>query len=256
MIAGMPNPGAFFGDEMTVKSNTSPARKNSTSDHQRVAILIDGGFFHKRYRQLYQGGKTHDGTMTAKNMYTMAHAHAEGHQLYRIFYYDCWPYEKKQHNPISGNAIDFSKTDEYTKKVEFTNHLKQLRKVALRMGQIQDGKKWLLYPHSTKRLLNQEIKVSDLTDDDVFFDLRQKGVDIKIGLDIASMAYKRFVDQIVLVSGDSDFVSAAKLARREGIDFILDPMWNHINPELFEHIDGLRSTSPRPGRKTPRKTAN
>lgn len=69
----------------------------------------------------------------------------------------------------------------------------------------------------------------------------QKGVDMKIGLDIASMAYKQQVDQIVLISGDSDFVSAAKLARREGIDFVLDPMGANIKPDLFEHIDGLRS---------------
>ena len=53
---------------------------------------------------------------------------------------------------------------------------------------------------------------------------------------------------IVLIAGDSDFVPAAKLARREGIDFILDPMWNPIHPSLNEHIDGLRSTSPNPAR--------
>jgi uncharacterized LabA/DUF88 family protein len=44
-----------------------------------------------------------------------------------------------------------------------------------------------------------------------------------------------------LISADSDFVPASKLARREGIDFILDPMWATIKPELHEHIDGLRS---------------
>jgi len=69
---------------------------------------------------------------------------------------------------------------------------------------------------------------------------------MRIGLDIASLAYKKLVDKIVLISGDSDFVPAAKLARREGIDFVLDPMWNHINPDLHEHIDGLHSTCPKP----------
>lgn len=44
----------------------------------------------------------------------------------------------------------------------------------------------------------------------------------------------------------ADFVPAAKLARRKGIDFILYPMWNPINPPLFEHIDGLRSVFPKP----------
>ena len=47
-------------------------------------------------------------------------------------------------------------------------------------------------------------------------------------------------------SGDSDFVPAAKLARREGIDFILDPMWATIRDDLHEHIDGLRTVIQRP----------
>ena len=64
---------------------------------------------------------------------------------------------------------------------------------------------------------------------------------MKIGIDIASLAYKHQVDQIILISGDSDFVPAAKLARREGIDFILDPMWADIKEDLYEHIDGLKS---------------
>lgn len=64
---------------------------------------------------------------------------------------------------------------------------------------------------------------------------------MRIGLDIASLAYKKQVDQIILLAGDSDFVPAAKLARREGIDFILDPMEATIPKDLFEHIDGLKS---------------
>ena len=49
------------------------------------------------------------------------------------------------------------------------------------------------------------------------------------------------MNQIILISGDSDFVSAAKLARREGIDFILDPMGSDIKDDLYEHIDGIHS---------------
>ena len=49
------------------------------------------------------------------------------------------------------------------------------------------------------------------------------------------------MDQIILISGDSDFVPAAKMARREGIDFILDPMGASIKDDLFEHIDGLET---------------
>ena len=71
---------------------------------------------------------------------------------------------------------------------------------------------------------------------------------MKIGLDIAALSIKRMVSQIILISGDSDFVPAAKTARREGIDFILDPMWNPIDPDLYVHIDGLMSTCPNPNK--------
>ena len=93
-----------------------------------------------------------------------------------------------------------------------------------------------------KDLLSGKIEAKDLQPDDVHLELRQKGIDMKIGVDIASLAIKRFVDRIILISGDSDFVPAAKLARREGIDFILDPMGADIDPSLFEHIDGLDSS--------------
>ena len=64
---------------------------------------------------------------------------------------------------------------------------------------------------------------------------------MKIGLDIASLAYKKLVEHIVIITGDSDFVPAAKLARREGIDFILDNMGvDRISPDFLEHIDGLQ----------------
>jgi uncharacterized LabA/DUF88 family protein len=46
---------------------------------------------------------------------------------------------------------------------------------------------------------------------------------------------------IILVAGDADFVPAAKLARREGVHFILDPLWQNVSGDLLEHIDGLRS---------------
>ena len=92
-----------------------------------------------------------------------------------------------------------------------------------------------------------------MTERDFEFHAQQKGVDMKIGVDIASLAYKHQVDQIILIAGDSDFVPAAKLARREGIDFVLDPMWTNIRDDLFEHIDGLKSQWGRPDRSGQQK---
>lgn len=110
------------------------------------------------------------------------------------------------------------------------------------MGTLADtNAHFQLNPDKTKALCLGQISVSDLTANDFTISFAQKGVDMKIGLDISSLAYKKQVDQIILIAGDSDFVPAAKLARREGIDFILDPMEATIRPDLFEHIDGLKS---------------
>jgi uncharacterized LabA/DUF88 family protein len=167
-------------------------------------------------------------------------------ELYRIFFYDCLPLDKKIHNPITKKAIDFSKTEEFTFRNALHQEIKRLRKAALRLGRLSAHGGWVIKAEIMKCLLNSTVEFQSLTDNDFVYDIRQKGVDMKIGLDIASLAYKKLVNQIILIAGDSDFVPAAKLARREGIDFILDPMWNAINPDLHEHIDGLRSTCPKP----------
>ncbi len=110
------------------------------------------------------------------------------------------------------------------------------------MGKLADAQAlYTLRPDIVKKLFNGSMQISDVGEKDFMIQVDQKGVDMKIGLDIASLAYKKQVDQIVLISGDSDFVSAAKLARREGIDVVLDPLGANIKEDLFEHIDGLRT---------------
>lgn len=219
----------------------------------RTAILVDGGFFHRRYKRIFG---THDPATCARQMHGMCLDHlkakgsAERNQLYRILFYDCPPMSKKVHLPISGRSLDYSKTPTYEFRTAFQEEIKKLRSVAIRLGEMRDGEKWVVQRGVMKELLRGNRDFQDLTDEDFSYDLRQKGVDMKIGLDIASLSYKKLVDQIVLVAGDSDFVPAAKLARREGIDVILDPMWQPVSDDLFEHIDGLRSTLPKPKRKS------
>ncbi len=72
---------------------------------------------------------------------------------------------------------------------------------------------------------------------------------MKIGLDIATLTHKKLVDRIVLIAGDSDFVPASKMARREGINFVLDAMNHPIREDLQEHIDWLHTTLPKRRRK-------
>ena len=210
-----------------------------------TAILVDAAFFLKRFRHVYPGLDAKSPEVVADTLYRMAMYHATDVSLYRILVYDCPPLEKKLHHPITRKSVDFSKLPGATFRVLFHDQLKRKRKVALRMGYLS-GFNWTIKPLATKKLLNGSINPSQLAWSDVELDINQKGVDIKIGIDITALALKQLVNQIVLISGDGDFVPAAKLARREGVDVILDPMWAPIGDSLHEHIDGLRSTSPRP----------
>lgn len=210
----------------------------------KTAILVDGGFYRRR-AQIMLGEKSAVDRAKELENYCRRHLVEKNqphHDLYRIFYYDCPPMTKKVYHPFLKQQVDFSKSDLYSWMESFLDELKHRRKFALRMGKLADSQAcYTLRPDVVKKLCNGRIQFEDLTESDFMITVDQKGVDMKIGLDIASMSYKKQVDQIVLISGDSDFVSAAKLARREGIDFVLDPLGAPIKPDLFEHIDGLRT---------------
>ncbi len=224
----------------------------------RTAILVDGGFVIKRYRAIHGAATPRSPNVIASDLFSYAIEHLDrddrgygtfkhrGRELYRIFFSDCPPLSNRAHNPLTGRSVDFSKTPEARFRKALHHELKCKRKLALRLGRLSKVASWTIPPAKIKQLLRRKIAISDLSDSDVRYAAKQKGVDIRIGLDTASLALKRQVDQIVLISGDADFVPAAKLARREGIDFVLDPMWQKIPEDLLEHIDGLRSTAPKP----------
>lgn len=217
------------------------------TDDTITAILVDGGFYRRRAFACL-GEKTPQERADELDNYCKRHLTEKidgckkSHHLYRIFYYDCPPVEKIVFNPMTKKQVNLKLSPTYQWTNDFLNALKQKRKFALRLGKLAESQAhYNLSQKAFKNLCNGKIKFEELTESDVILNIDQKGVDMKIGLDIASLSYKHQVNQIVLISGDSDFVSAAKLARREGIDFILDPLGASIKPDLFEHIDGLRS---------------
>ena len=164
-----------------------------------TAILIDGDFFIRRYRFLI--GKQH-AQKVANDLHWMCREHLKQpdgkHDLYRIFFYDCPPLTKKAHNPISKKAIDFSATPTAIWRTELHHQLRSLRKVALRLGYLNDRTgHWNVRPDKLKQLLAGNITVKNLTESDVLYDVSQKGVDMRIGLDIASLAFKTFLEHAI-----------------------------------------------------------
>lgn len=219
----------------------------------KIAIMVDGGFYQKQANYLF-GRKDAKPRADELVRYCKRHLneknhreHTSTHELYRIFYYDCKPSEKVIYHPLTQKSVNLKMSPQYAWTNEFFKELVGKRKVALRLGELLESNAgYELKPDSLKKLCRGDLKVEDLTQNDFFLDIKQKGVDMRIGLDIASLAQKRLVDRIVLIAGDSDFVPAAKHARREGIDFILDPMWHTIKDSLNEHIDGLDSVVAKP----------
>ncbi|MGN0157245.1 MAG: NYN domain-containing protein [Lachnospiraceae bacterium] len=213
----------------------------------RTAILVDGAFYRKRAFNLF-GNKTP--SERAKELSSYCHRHIkeekEGATLYRVFYYDCPPIDKQVYHPLLKRAIDLGKTDDYHWANDFFKELKHQRKFALRLGRLAEEQAFInIKPEAFRKIINGALKIEDLSERDFSLSVSQKGVDMRIGVDISSLAFKNQVDRIILISGDSDFVPAAKQARREGIDFILDPMRSPIKDDLFEHIDGMRTKAPK-----------
>ena len=60
---------------------------------------------------------------------------------------------------------------------------------------------------------------------------------MRIGMDMARLALRDLVRQVVVVTGDSDFVPAFKFVRREGVRVILDLMGENGRVELKQNSD-------------------
>ena len=158
-----------------------------------------------------------------------------GKELSRIYYYDAPPFEGTPVNPISGERIDFSSTPQAEHNRRLIDALELQPDFAVRRGEIfQSG--WKLGRNALKNLVK---KPRAVTGEDLVPDMSQKGVDIRIGLDIAWISLKRVVDVLVLVTGDSDFVPVTKFARKEGIKVYLDTMEHPVRRELKAHVDLL-----------------
>ena len=99
--------------------------------------------------------------------------------------------------------------------------------------------KWKLKPKSVKQLSSEP---RELEDRDFILDINQKGVDIRIGLDMARLALRDLVRAVVVVTGDSDFIPAFKFVRREGVKVMLCTLGHKgARRELKAHADFVLS---------------
>lgn len=183
----------------------------------RVSVLIDGGHTRVLARQ---AGYTYDPDYIEKIARACV---APDETVLRFLYYDCAPFAGKVKLPVSGQEFEFKGSDGWLK----TLAAKDL--FAVRRGVLKfRGYKPKKIPISNK----------PLTDDDFAPDFEQKGVDMRIGLDIANHASTRSVDRVILVSGDTDCIPAMKHARISGLQIVLVTFpGRSAAPELLWHAD-------------------
>ena len=194
------------------------------------AILIDAGFLKRKLGSREQP-LTADSTRHFIDQLTGLHELA-GLHLHRVYFYDAPPLTSNQRKPLAGGKVAFGTTELAQHNQRLHEELRDVPFVALRMGDLR-FRGWTL---NMKRLPADERQLQ-ITADDLRPNVHQKGVDMRIGLDIASLTLKKQVEIIVLVTGDSDFVPAMKFARREGAQLFLVALGNPVTDEVREHAD-------------------
>lgn len=200
----------------------------------KVCVLIDGGFLESSFKKSNPGQSftsdnvLHEVSRTIEAIRTKTAEDSETIEdvLYRIFYYDCLPFGgtiKK----IDGGQKDFSMTQAYRDKLAFLDELAKRERVALRIGQLAFT--------GWAPQIDYSAMQPTITGYRPLF--RQKGVDMKFGLDMAWLATRKVVDKIALIAGDSDFITPIKFARKEGLQVYLNHLGNPIKDDLIKHCD-------------------
>jgi uncharacterized LabA/DUF88 family protein len=200
---------------------------------QSYAILIDGGFAKRKLGSAKTPATADDFKRLIQRLQALPAL--TGMRLHRVYYYDSVPLESAHDKPLSGGSIAFGNSPIATRSRLLFDQLAQQPFMALRLGELA-FQGWEV---SAKKLNKAEGPTVEISSEDLRPQISQKGVDMRIGMDIAALTLKKQAQVIVLVSGDSDFVPAMKFARREGANLFLAPLGQRVKPSMLEHSDLL-----------------
>ena len=208
-------------------------------DH-RFAILIDGAFFMRKLRAELGRRRPEVEDVVQKIQAIRDDPRFRGYELLRVYYYDAVPASGRITHPVTGETVNLADTEVNRRNRAFHQKLELQPDIALRLGEA------IIRPPGFKltqrALRDRGIGTRGLRPDDFVFDIEQKGVDLRIGLDIARLSLNRLVRTLIVVTGDSDFIPAFKFARREGVRVVLYTMGHGVKGELKAHTDGIVET--------------
>lgn len=211
----------------------------------RYAILIDGGYAKRKLGRPPRFATAEDFRALIEAI--RAHPALLGLRLHRAYYYDSLPLESAHEKPLGGGQVEFALESVATRSRQLFEQLWRLPFVALRLGELSfEG--WAIKSSLLRRAKGDTLHIKH---EDLHPTISQKGVDMRIGMDIAALTLKKQAQVIVLVTGDSDFVPAMKFARREGAQLFLVPLGQRLRPAMYEHTDLILEIQPRPANEAP-----
>jgi uncharacterized LabA/DUF88 family protein len=198
---------------------------------QNYAILIDGGFAKRKLGN----AKLPATSLNFKKLVDALQllSPLSEMRLHRVYYYDSMPLESSHEKPLEGGLAEFGKSKIVGNSKSLFEELAKQPYTALRLGELSFNG-WKL---KSKRLAKAKGGSLEISHEDLQPQITQKGVDMRIGMDIAALTLKKQVEVIVLVSGDSDFIPAMKFARREGVNVFLATLGHRVKPIMLEHSD-------------------
>ena len=196
----------------------------------KYAILIDAGFLKRKLGSQAEPLCVNGVCSFLSAM--RAHDTLAGMNLHRVYWYDAPPLDSRVEKPLQGGKVNFGATSLARINAELLAALCEIPYVSIRRGDLV-FRGWKV---RQGRLPAKEPSVT-LGAHDLEPNIHQKGVDMRLGLDIAALTLKRHADVFVLVAGDSDFVPAMKFARREGAQVFLVTLGHSVRTDMLEHSD-------------------
>ena len=199
---------------------------------RRFALLLDGGFVIKKLQQANRKFPTAD---DISEFCDTVSAQDSLHELdlLRRYFYHATPATEIVTNPLDGSKTDLAKTPVSRAHRSLIDKVEMLPQFTVRLGEAV-AQDWRLGSAAMAALSRQQRAIAS---NDLVPNISQKGVDLRIGLDIARLSLQQMVRASVVVTGDSDLVPAFKFARREGVLVYLVPMGHGVRRELRAHAD-------------------
>jgi uncharacterized LabA/DUF88 family protein len=145
----------------------------------RAAIFIDGGYLDRILKDEFNSAKVDYAKLTCKI--------AGSIDLLRAYYYHCLPYQ--------GNPPTLEERERFSKTQRFFEALEKLPRFEVRLGKL-------------------EYRGRDEQGEPI---LKQKRVDLLMGIDLVRLATKQQITHAFLIAGDSDLLPAVEVAKSEGV---------------------------------------